>query len=425
MPRKSTSHTTQGAPASVLSRIDDMREEIVDFTSRLCAIPTVNPPGDRYGECAEALAQKLSEIHLETRVVRADPKLQRRLLPADEQYPRDNVVALWDVGATRTLHFNGHYDVVPPTAGWRTDPFAPLVRGRRLIARGAGDMKGSIASAIFAVQAMMEAGAQPPWNIELSFTPDEETGGELGLGYLVRAKEISPDAAVVCEGGAGNILGHAHRGVLWLDVMVLGRPAHASKPRDGVNALEKACVLIGDLKKLEAGFRKRPTPYRTKTRSERYPTLMVGGLSGGGTKVNVVPDRFHFTVDRRINPEERIREVERELRDTIRRARHSDQSLKVELERLLYVEPGKTEEKADICRIARAAVRRVRRQQARLRLCTGFTDMHFLTQEAGVPTVLYGCDGGGAHGDLEYVSIPDLTKTAKVYAEIAMRMPAG
>jgi acetylornithine deacetylase/succinyl-diaminopimelate desuccinylase-like protein len=211
--------------------------------------------------------------------------------------------------------------------------------------------------------------------------------------------------------------------VLWLDVTVLGRPAHACVPKHGLNALEKACSFIAELKKLERVFSQRPTRFRTNKPSEKPPTLMMGGLAGGGKKTNVVPDRFHFTIDRRINPEERVAAVERELRQAIRRVQRRDRGLGVETKRLLYVPPGQTPLDADICRVAGAALRSVRRCSPRYRLCLGFTDMHFLTQDADVPTVMYGAHGGGEHGDLEWVALPELSRTAKVYAEIAMRMP--
>jgi len=423
MAKRSSRPSETGAPAHVLSRIDELQPALIKFTRQLCTIPTVNPPGDRYAECAQLIADKLEAIGLSTRVVRAPRKLLEQVLSDGERYPRDSVVARWNVGAEKTLHFNGHYDVVPPTAGWKTDPFKPTIRGRRLLARGASDMKGSIASAIIAVQGLKESRVTPPWNIELSFTPDEETGGELGLGYLVSSGAVKPDAAVVCEGAGLRNIGYAHRGVLWLEVTVLGKPAHACAPKRGVNALEKACSLMAELKKLERVFSQRPTRFRTSRPTEKPPTLMIGGIAGGGKKTNVVPDRFSFTIDRRINPEEKISVVERELRQTIRRAQRRDARLKVQVKRLLYVAPGQTALKADICRVAGAAVRSVRRQSPRYRLCLGFTDMHFLTEDAGVPTVMYGVRGGGEHSDLEWVALPELARTAKVYAEIAMRMP--
>ena len=407
----------------VAQRIQRLQKKMTEFLVRFCSIATVNPPGAKYGECAEFLAAALGGMGLAARIVRVPPAVQERELPNSRDCPRMSVVARWDVGASRTLHFTGHYDVVPPTAGWKTDPFKPVIAGRRLIARGADDMKSSLTAAVFAVRAIVEAGVRPPWNIELSATPDEETGGYLGLGHLVRSGAIKPDAAVLCEGGSGQTIGYAHKGVLWLDVTVLGKPAHASNPKAGVNALEKACDLIQRLKTLEALYAGRKTAFKMRKPSLRSPTIMFGGLAGGGSKVNTIPDRFHFTIDRRVLPEERLAAVKAEIMAVIRRAERADRKLKVRVRQLLYVPPGWADVESDIARIAQAAVRDVTGKRPRFRMTSGFTDMHFLTQEAHVPTVMYGVSGGGAHADGEYTKIPAMLDTARVYSMIALRLP--
>ena len=175
--------------------------------------------------------------------------------------------------------------MVPPTSGWSRDPFKPVVKGNKLYARGSSDMKGCDTAAIFAIQALMESGQVPPCNIECSFTADEETGGYAGLGHLVRSKAIRPDAAVLLEGASGDTLGYAHRGVLWLNITVIGKPGHGSNPKNGINALEKACGLIGELKSLEKIYAKRRSAFRAG-RMARRPTLMIGGVSGGGGKIS-------------------------------------------------------------------------------------------------------------------------------------------
>lgn len=412
-------------PASdpVGQRIVKLREPMMRFAAQLCSIATVNPPGERYEECVELLADKLRGLGLTTRIIRVPKAVQEKALPGSADYPRLSVVARWDVGARRTLHFTGHYDVVPPTAGWKTDPFKPVVTRSRLVARGAEDMKSSLAAAIFAVQALMEAGERPPWNLELSCTPDEETGGELGLGYLVRSRRIRPDAAVLCEGGSGDHLGYAHKGVLWLEVTVVGKASHACVPHQGINALEKACRLIEQLKTLDKVYARRKTAFRTEKAIHKRPTLMIGGISGGGGKVNTVPDRFTFTLDRRLGPEEKLREARAEILDVIKRAMRRDRKLEVRVRTLLHVPPGWADLDCEFTRVAAAAFRAVRGKRPRFRMTPGFTDMHFLTQDAGVPTLMYGTTGKGAHGDGEYTRIASMVATARVYAEIARRLP--
>ncbi|MEX0774344.1 MAG: ArgE/DapE family deacylase [Phycisphaeraceae bacterium] len=405
-------------------RIDHLEKPMVRFLAQFCAIATVNPPGDRYEECAAFLDRKLTQLGLTTRIVRVPLAQRLRLVPGSDNYPRPSVIARWDVGAPRTLLLTGHYDVVPATAGWKTDPFKPTLRAGKLIARGVSDMKGPDTAAIFAVQAMMQAGFIPPWNIELAFTPDEETGGYAGLGYLAQNRHLHADAAILLEGGAGRDIGYAHRGVLWIRITVLGKAAHASNPSNGINALEKAITLIGQLKTLQRAYARRPSALLTNSPVARRPTLMIGGISGGGSKINTIPDRFSFTIDRRLLPEDRLPQVKAEIMTIIRQAQKRDRQLKVQVEYPLHVPPGWTDQRQMICQVARKAVKAVLNKTPRFRMTGGFTDMHFLTHDAGIPTIGYGASGGGGiHADGEYLQITGLLQTAKTYTEIIRRLP--
>ncbi|MCK6474765.1 MAG: ArgE/DapE family deacylase [Planctomycetes bacterium] len=405
----------------VHARLEQLKPQLIEFTKEFCRIATVNPPGNRYLECCRFLERKLKRLGLKTKILRVPASVQRKLVPGLDTYPRYNILARWNTGAKKTLLLTGHYDVVPPTAGWKSDPFKPFVKGARLIGRGTGDMKACDAAAIFAVQAMRETGARPPWNIELAFTCDEETGGYAGLGHVVKSGAVKPDAAVLLEGGSGDTIGYAHRGVLWLEVTVHGKAGHASNPKNGVNALEKACGLIREFKKLERVYAGRRSAFRAN-KVARRPTLMIGGVSGGGGKINTIPDTFTFSIDRRLLPEENVAAVKREFMQRIRRAKAKDRDLKVSVAYPLFVESGSTNPKAKIVRAAQEAHRAVTGKRSTLRMSGGFTDMHWLTNDGKVPTVGYGVSGGGAHSDLEWADTAGMLQAAKIYAEIALRM---
>ena len=410
--------------AAVTRRLRELKKPMVDFTADLCAIATVNPPGERYLDCCRFLADKLDAMGFKTRLVRVPRRVQERHLPKSSRaYPRVSVLARWDVGAHRTLHITGHYDVVPPTTAWRGDPFRPVLRGGRLVARGAQDMKASIAAALFALQALRDTGVAPAWNIEVSFTPDEETGGALGLGYLVKSGLVRPDAAILCEGGSGNTIGYAHKGVLWLDVTVRGKAGHASHPASGVNALEGACAVIRRLKLLERSYARRATAFKMNRPSLKHPTLMMGGMAGGGGKVNTIPDTFHFTIDRRLNPEERMVEARREIVAAVQAAVRPRKGLRARVKTLLYVPPGWTDPDGWFSRLARDAFRSVAGRNPRFRMTPGFTDMHWLSQDVGAPVVMHGTTGAGAHADREYVLLSSIPRTAAFYAAVVLRMP--
>jgi len=405
----------------VHQRVRKLQSQLVAFLKKFLEIPTVNPPGARYGDCIGLLEKKLRGLGLETKVYRVPKAEQERLNPGYAEYPRYNIVARWDTGAKKTLHYSGHYDVVPATLGWKTDAFKPYIKGNKLVARGTQDMKGCDTAALFAVQALLESGAKPAWNIELSFTADEETGGQAGLGWLVHKKLVKPDAAVLLEGGAGDDIGYSHRGVLWSEYTVYGTPAHGSNPKGGINALEKAIFLIGEMKKLERAFAKRRTKFLADG-AAKTPTIMFGGVSGGGAKVNVIPDRFRFTIDRRVIPEEKKAQVKAELERIVRAAQRKDRELKVSVREFCWVDPGITKLGAPILENTLAAHRAVTGRRGRFRMMAGFTDMHYFTEDAGVPTVGYGVKGAGLHGDFEYCTLDGLREAASIYAELALRM---
>ena len=207
-------------------------------------IATVNPPGVDYLPMVEHLTGRLRALDMPPTVHRV-PDADAVAEGIDPTYPRYNIIARWDVGARRTVHFNAHYDVVPVSAGdWRMPPFDGKTSGGWLYGRGAGDMKGSIVALLGAIEALQATGAAPAVNVEVSFTADEETGGALGAGWITRQGLVHADFAIECEGAAGSNVGIGHNGVLWLDVQIEGKAAHASSPERGVNAFENGGTMI-------------------------------------------------------------------------------------------------------------------------------------------------------------------------------------
>ena len=340
----------------------------------------------------------------------------------DPEYPRYNLLARWDVGAARTVHFNAHYDVVPASGQWKFGgPFDPGVHKGWMYGRGSGDMKGSIVALLAAVEALKASGRQPAFNIECSLTVDEETGGALGAGHIVAEGLVNADYAVVCEGAAGTRIGCGHNGVLWLDVQVVGKPAHAANPDVGVNAFVMMAELVHRLqsykKKLAAASRK----YTDLNGDSRSPTVSIGGVFGGsGQKVNTVPGNASFSIDRRLLPNERITAVEEELRKSIHGAAAALDGIKVEIKTLLRIEPCLVDGDHALPTAFAASLKAVRRRRASFKITTGFTDLHYFVG-AGLPGIGYGVDGRMGHGIDERVRIIDLLLTAKTYANFMMR----
>ena len=215
-------------PTRLSQTIRSLERKGVRTLQDLISIPTVNPPGDHYESCAIYLSDHLKRLGLKTRCLRVPWDDQKKLQPDWKQYPRWNVIGRYDVGAPHTLHMNAHYDVVPVSGKWTYGPFEPKVRDGWIYGRGSADMKGAIASCLLALEALIRCDVTPSVNIEVSFTADEETGGHLGAGYIVKERLIDADYAIVMEGGRRNEIGLGHNGVLWLEGHCQGKAAHGA-----------------------------------------------------------------------------------------------------------------------------------------------------------------------------------------------------
>jgi acetylornithine deacetylase len=172
--------------------------------------------------------------------------------PAVGRWQRhDNVVGVYRPSGLRgrSLILNGHIDVVPVGAEalWSTHPFEPVVRDGRLYGRGSGDMKGGVAAYVVAFEAIRRLGLEPSAPVYLQSVVEEECTGNGALACLHRGYRA--EAAVIPEPFNETILS-AQVGVLWLQVEVVGRPAHVLNATQGINAIEAAYALWEGLKSL-------------------------------------------------------------------------------------------------------------------------------------------------------------------------------
>ena len=407
---------------SPLDYLDRRRGGLARELRKMVRMATVNPPGEGYRAMAEHLRDRLRDLGMAPTIHRV-PDAESEAAGIDPAHPRYNVVGRWDAGCGRTVHFNAHYDVVPVApADWRTaPPFEGLTRGGWLYGRGAGDMKGSIAAFLGALHALRRARVDPAVNVEVSFTADEETGGALGAGWIVNKGLVDADCAVVCEGASGSRVGLGHNGVLWLEVEVEGKSAHASSPERGVNAFEQMAHMVRDLGPVKRRLAHSSRRWKGPDGRPRQPTINVGGVFRGGRdqKVNTVPGRALFTIDRRLVPGERLAGAGAELVEALARAA-SKAGVRHRVRPLLRIEPCVVGGDGLLPRSFARSVRAVRRHSVEFRVTTGFTDLHYFV-DAGMPGIGYGVNGERAHGADERVGLRDLVQTARTYADFLLR----
>jgi len=411
-----------GIPDALDSVFPKAEKYALDVLLKLISIPTVSPAGEGYEEAAGFLADQLSSLGFKVDIVTVPSEYAAKNCPLASNAPRLIVYGkAWS--GSKTLQFNGHYDVVPGGPGWSvTEPFKPVVVEGRIYGRGAVDMKGGIAAVLGALKSIVDAGLEPKVGVEAAFVPDEEIGGECGTGYLVRELKAKPDYVIIPEPSGLDYTWYGHKGLLWVKVLVEGRTAHASTPWLGSNAFLSAARIALALSDILASmYSTRRSKHRIIPEEASYPTFAIGGRAGvpGGGKTNQVPGEFEFTIDRRLIPEEHVDDVYKEIEAAARMAAITANAT-VKLEKLQSMEPAVSRLGVLYDTLASAA-EAVRGKKPEPVICPGGLDLRYYT-EVGSEVLSYGPDGTKAHAPDEYITLEELSSLVRILALTTIKL---
>ncbi|MCU0773616.1 MAG: M20/M25/M40 family metallo-hydrolase [Ideonella sp.] len=406
---------TDSAPYRALDAwIDEHFDEEVQFLQALVRVPTDTPPGDNAPH-AERTAGLLADMGLVA---------ERHPVPAVE-VAAQGMASITNLIVRRpyaaggpTIALNAHGDVVPPGEGWTHDPYGGDVAGGRLYGRAAAVSKSDFATYTFATRALEAAAAAHGRTlrgaVELHFTYDEEFGGELGPGWLLRHGLTRPDLLIAA--GFSYQIVTAHNGCLQMEVTLHGLASHAAYPHTGIDALQAATRLLAALYAHNDELRTR----RSQVAGITHPYLNVGRIEGG-TNTNVVPGKVVLKLDRRMIPEEDAAAVEAEVRGLVERSVAASPGVRVEIRRLLLAHALKP-----LGGHERLVEPLQRHGQAILGepLPTSGTPLYTdvrLYGERGVPAVIYGAgprtvlESNAKRAD-EHLVLDDLRRATKVVA---------
>ena len=303
--------------------IDVHFDEEVKFLQALVRVPTDTPPGNNVPH-AERTAALLQDFGYSA---------EKHAVPAQEvkDYGLEsitNLIVRRRFGDGPVIALNAHGDVVPPGEGWTHDPYGGEIVDGKLYARAAAVSKSDFATYTFALRALESLGDKLKGGVELHFTYDEEFGGELGPGWLLKKGLTKPD--LLLAAGFSYQVVTAHNGCLQMEVTVHGKMAHAAIPHTGVDALQGAVTILNALYAQNQLYKQ----IKSKVPGIDHPYLNVGRIEGG-TNTNVVPGKVVLKLDRRMIPEENPAEVEATIRKVITDAAAGFPGITVDIKRLL------------------------------------------------------------------------------------------
>ncbi|MFM2120759.1 MAG: hypothetical protein RL722_2227 [Pseudomonadota bacterium] len=306
-------------------------DEQVRTLQALVQVPTDTPPGNNAPH-AERTAELLAGMGLTA---------EKHPVPAElvKDYGLEsltNLIVRRTYGAGGpTLALNAHGDVVPPGEGWHHPPYGGEIEDGKLYGRAAAVSKCDFTTFIYATRALEAVAAAQGralrGGIELHFTYDEEFGGELGPGWLLKNGLTKPDYLIAA--GFSYQVVTAHNGCLQLEVTLHGLASHAAYPSTGVDALQAATRLLTALYAHNQVLEGR----RSQVTGITHPYLNVGRIEGG-SNTNVVPGKVVLKLDRRMIPEEDSAAVEAEVRALIEGTVAHCPGVSVDIRRMLLAE---------------------------------------------------------------------------------------
>ena len=310
--------------------IDAHFDEQVRFLQALIQVPTDTPPGNNAPH-AKRTAELLHAMGIDA---------ERHPVPAAEVHAAGlhsitNLIVRHRYGpGGKTIALNAHGDVVPPGEGWTHDPYGGEIDDGKIYGRASAVSKCDFATFTFAMRALEAVCKPQKGSIELLFTYDEEFGGEVGPGWLLKHKLTRPDL-MIAAGFSYQVI-TAHNGCLQLEVTVHGQMAHAAIPESGVDALQAAVRILNALYAQNTLYK----AITSQVEGITHPYLNVGVILGG-TNTNVIPGRVSFKLDRRMIPEENATDVEASLRDLIARTAAESPGISVDVRRMLLAQSMK------------------------------------------------------------------------------------
>jgi acetylornithine deacetylase len=366
--------------------------ELVQIDSRN---PSIEAGGPGEAEIAKYIARLLKRLGMD---VHNHDLGQNRL----------NVVGvLHGQGGGRSLILNGHMDTVGVAE--MEDPFSGTIQDGKLFGRGSQDMKGGLTAMITAIKALSDANIPLKGDILFTAVADEEY---LSIGTEDLVKHYSANAAIVTE-PTDMTLCRAHRGRVWYEIETIGKAAHGSHFKDGIDANMHMGLFLAELDTLEKELRQQ-TPHPLLG-----PPSLHAALLQGGTDISTYAARCELKVEWRYIPGETVEQTTRRLQEIIDKLTQSIPTFKASLKIFDQRPLFDISEDADIVRVVETAFQN---RMGRLPQHTGaaFWADSALLSAAGIDTLMIGPKGEGLHSEKEWVDVSSVVDLAHILAETCL-----
>ena len=373
----------------------------LQLAKELMKFPSITP---RDAGVMRFLEKKLKKIGFKTKIL--DFK-EKNFQPVKNLYAR-----LGSKGPN--FCFAGHLDVVPPgnIKDWTVNPFRPSIKKGHLIGRGANDMKGSVAAFVSAVSIFLNNNKSFTGSISLLITGDEEgdaiNGTKKVVDYLKKRKE-KINFCLVGEPTNPNKLGEmikiGRRGSLTGKIEIIGMQGHVAYPHRANNPSTIIVKVLNELKNIK---------FDKGAKNFQPTNLEITKINIDNKADNVIPRVANATFNIRFNNKHSSGSIKKRINKVLSKISTKNKS-KFKIDYRVSGEAFLTKQNATTNMIQNV-VKKITKIKPKLSTTGGTSDARFLKNIS--PCLEFGLVGKTMHKVDEAVSLNDLKKLTKIYANI-------
>jgi succinyl-diaminopimelate desuccinylase len=317
----------------------------------------------------------------------------------------------------QTLVFAGHTDVVPPghSEQWSSPPFTPTLRDGKLYARGASDMKTSIAAFVVALEDLLASGVEPRHNIALLITSDEEGPALDGTAAVCKILQDRGEVLSWCVVGeptassrTGDTIKNGRRGSMSGRLTVKGVQGHIAYPQLARNPIHLLTPALAELVAMEWDQGNAHFP----------PTSwQVSNIHGGMGAGNVIPGEVVVDFNFRFCTESTPQSLQQRVHQVLHR-HQLDFDLSWAISGLPFLTPA-----GELVDALQAAIQEETASTAELSTSGGTSDGRFIAQIC--PQVVeFGPPNASIHKIDEYIELADIAPLTNIYRRLLGKLVA-
>lgn len=362
----------------------------IDLLQDLIRIPSENPGGTEK-EIANYIVNFFSSLGYAPEIV-------------EYVQDRSNVVCMIKADAAKkTILLSPHIDTVPAGSGWKHDPFAGIIVGKKLYGRGAADCKINAAVAMEVLRQLSEGDFKlQNLNILFAATADEETGSHHGFVPLIKELPFC-DYSLILDGDDFSI-GNAQKGLLHVKIDIGGIKAHGAYLELGDNAVIKTVNVYS---RIQAWVKR----YNSENKKAQI-TLNLGKIHGGD-KVNMVPDLCTIELDLRFLSPMKLKYLVKEIKSLVKEV---DKKAKVTI--LHQQKESFCDKSSMLVKVLKKTLKK-QKKKVKFKLFKGATVLSFLPKKSQAVIIGFG-DANVFHMTNEHVKVKNITDGVEFLKEFLL-----